>query len=207
MNENSRLAALGYRQELSRVLSLFDNFAVAFSYLSPMVGVYSLYALGLGTGGPRYIWTIPIVVGFMMPVALVFGELAGQGVMAHVLVFTGSVIMIAGAGAICSAEASESEHVSWTAAIKRECVRYGLDSERVTSSLLGEDPLSREKPVRHWWEFVIVAAAVGVFVWLAIGATHQAVAVNLPWMAVLVITTLACLVACGLLLWKRTRFS
>jgi hypothetical protein len=41
MNESSRLAALGYRQELSRVLSLFDNFAVAFSYLSPMVGVYS----------------------------------------------------------------------------------------------------------------------------------------------------------------------
>jgi amino acid transporter len=76
--ESSRLAALGYRQELSRVLSLFDNFSVAFSYLSPMVGVYSLYTLGLGTGGPRYIWTIPIVVGLMLPVALVFGELASE---------------------------------------------------------------------------------------------------------------------------------
>jgi hypothetical protein len=31
--------------------------------------------------------------------------------------------------------------------------------------------------------------------------------VNLPWMAVLLVTTLVCLVACGLLLWKRTRFS
>ena len=72
------LAALGYRQELSRVLSLFDNFSVAFSYLSPMVGIYSLYTLGLGTGGPRYIWTIPIVVGCMMLVALVFGELASE---------------------------------------------------------------------------------------------------------------------------------
>ena len=77
-NESDRLAALGYRQELSRVLSLFDNFAVAFSYLSPMVGIYSLYALGIGTGGPRYIWTIPIVVGLMMLVALVFGELASE---------------------------------------------------------------------------------------------------------------------------------
>ncbi len=76
--ESGRLAALGYRQELSRVLTLFDNFAVAFSYLSPMVGVYSLYTLGLGTGGPRYIWTIPVVVGLMMPVALVFGELASE---------------------------------------------------------------------------------------------------------------------------------
>jgi amino acid transporter len=77
-NEADRLAALGYRQELSRVLSLFDNFSVAFSYLSPMVGIYSLYTLGLGTGGARYIWTIPIVVGLMMLVALVFGELASE---------------------------------------------------------------------------------------------------------------------------------
>ncbi len=77
-SEGDRLSALGYRQELSRVLSLFDNFSVAFSYLSPMVGIYSLYTLGLGTGGPRYIWTIPIVVGGMMLVALVFGELASE---------------------------------------------------------------------------------------------------------------------------------
>jgi amino acid transporter len=76
--EGDRLAALGYRQELSRVLSLFDNFSVAFAYLSPMVGIYSLYVLGLATGGPRYIWTIPIVVGLMMLVALVFGELASE---------------------------------------------------------------------------------------------------------------------------------
>jgi len=77
-HSDERVSALGYRQELARVLSLFDNFAVAFSYLSPMVGIYSLYTLGLGTGGPRYIWTIPIVVGLMMPVALVFGELASE---------------------------------------------------------------------------------------------------------------------------------
>src|SRR5579863_9268719 len=73
-----RLSALGYRQELSRVLSLFDNFSVVFSYVSPMVGIYSLYTLGLGTGGTRYIWTIPVVVGGMMLVAMVFGELASE---------------------------------------------------------------------------------------------------------------------------------
>ena len=76
--EGDRLAALGYRQELSRVLSLFDNFAVAFSYLSPMVGIYSLYTLGLGTGGPAYLWTLPLVVVLMLPVALVFGELSSE---------------------------------------------------------------------------------------------------------------------------------
>ncbi|MGA8534232.1 MAG: amino acid permease [Candidatus Tumulicola sp.] len=76
--DGDRLGAFGYRQELSRVLSLFDNFSVAFSYLSPMVGIYSLYTLGLGTGGPRYIWTIPVVVGGMLLVALVFGELSSE---------------------------------------------------------------------------------------------------------------------------------
>ena len=77
-HDGDRLAALGYHQELSRVLSLFDNFSVAFSYLSPMVGIYSLYVVGLGAGGPRYIWTIPIVVGLMTLVALVFGELSSE---------------------------------------------------------------------------------------------------------------------------------
>src|SRR5262249_26572343 len=77
-SDNERLAALGYKQQLSRVLSLFDNFSVAFSYLSPMVGIYSLYTLGLGSGGPRYIWTMPVVVGLMLLVALVFGELASE---------------------------------------------------------------------------------------------------------------------------------
>ncbi|HEY7931433.1 MAG TPA: amino acid permease [Acidimicrobiales bacterium] len=76
--DNDRLKALGYRQELSRVLSLFDNFSVAFSYLSPMVGIYSIFIIGLGTGGPRYLWTIPVVVGFMTLVSLVFGELASE---------------------------------------------------------------------------------------------------------------------------------
>ncbi|MDE3083560.1 MAG: amino acid permease [Acidobacteriota bacterium] len=76
--DDERLSALGYRQELSRVLSLFDNFSVAFSYLSPMVGIYSLYILGLAAGGPRYIWTMPVVVGLMLLVALVFGELSSE---------------------------------------------------------------------------------------------------------------------------------
>ena len=76
--EAARLEALGYRPQLARVLSLFDNFSVAFSYLSPMVGIFSLFVIGLGAGGPRYIWTIPVVVAFMTLVALVFGELSSE---------------------------------------------------------------------------------------------------------------------------------
>jgi len=75
VEDAAQLERLGYKQELNRVLSHFDNFSIAFSYLSPMVGVYSLFVLGAGTAGPAYIWLMPVVVGFMLLVALVFGEL------------------------------------------------------------------------------------------------------------------------------------
>ena len=76
--DSGRLAALGYKQELSRVLTRFDNFSVAFTYLSPMVGIYSLFVFGVGSGGPRYLWLMPIVVIGMLFVALVFGELGSH---------------------------------------------------------------------------------------------------------------------------------
>jgi amino acid transporter len=76
--DDSRLAALGYTSELSRVLGKFANFSVAFTYLSPMVGIYSLFVLGAGVGGPRYIWLMPIVVAGMYLVARVFGELGSH---------------------------------------------------------------------------------------------------------------------------------
>src|SRR5260221_13449828 len=60
--DGRRLAGLGYKQELNRVLTLFGNFSVAFCYLSPMVGIYSLFVLGVGSAGPRYLWLSPIVV-------------------------------------------------------------------------------------------------------------------------------------------------
>ena len=37
-SEDARLESLGYKPQLNRVLGLFSNFAVAFTYLSPMVG-------------------------------------------------------------------------------------------------------------------------------------------------------------------------
>jgi len=77
-DEDSRLRALGYRPELRRVLGLFDNFSIAFSYLSPMVGVYSLFVLGAGSAGPSYIWLMVPVVLCMLLVALVFGELGSH---------------------------------------------------------------------------------------------------------------------------------
>lgn len=77
-NEDTRLQSLGYNPQLNRVLGFFANFSVAFTYLSPMVGIYSLFALGVGTGGPAYLWLMLIPVIGMLFVALVFGELASH---------------------------------------------------------------------------------------------------------------------------------
>jgi amino acid transporter len=76
--DDDRLAKLGYQPQLNRVLGLFANFAVAFTYLSPMVGIYSLFTFGVGTGGPSYLWLLFIPVIGMLFVALVFGELASH---------------------------------------------------------------------------------------------------------------------------------
>ena len=77
-SEDARLEALGYKPQLNRVLGFFSNFAVAFTYLSPMVGIYSLFVFGLGIAGPAYIWLTFIPLIGMLFVALVFGELASH---------------------------------------------------------------------------------------------------------------------------------
>jgi amino acid transporter len=76
--DDARLEALGYKPQLNRALGFFSNFAVAFTYLSPMVGIYSLFVLGVGTAGPSYVWLTWIPVAGMLLVALVFGELASH---------------------------------------------------------------------------------------------------------------------------------
>ncbi len=77
-SEDARLESLGYKPQLNRVLGFFANFAVAFTYLSPMVGIYSLFLVGVATGGPAYIWLTFIPLIGMFFVALVFGELASH---------------------------------------------------------------------------------------------------------------------------------
>lgn len=70
------ITQFGYRQELRRTLGLLASFGIAFSYVSPVVGVYTLFGYGLSTGGPAFIWSLPIVVGGQLLVVLVFSEVA-----------------------------------------------------------------------------------------------------------------------------------
>jgi hypothetical protein len=72
------LASLGYHSEFKRDMSLWANFALGFTYLSPVVGIYTLFAVGLITGGPAMIWWLVIVGLGQLLVALVFGEVVSQ---------------------------------------------------------------------------------------------------------------------------------
>jgi amino acid transporter len=74
----AQLASLGYRQQLTRAVGLWQNFTVGFTYLSPIAGVYPLFAYGLATAGPAFFWTMPIVVVGQLVVLLTFSEIASQ---------------------------------------------------------------------------------------------------------------------------------
>src|SRR3712207_6662886 len=76
--DDAQLAALGYRGEFDRGMGLWANTALGFTYLSPLVGVYSLWAFSLTIGGPPAIWWIVIVGLGQLLVALVFGEVVSQ---------------------------------------------------------------------------------------------------------------------------------
>ncbi|MFS2197712.1 APC family permease [Pseudomonas sp. Pseusp3] len=73
-----QLRALGYTSNFERSMSLWQNFALGFTYLSPVVGVYTLFGLCLAAGGPPMFWSY-LLVGFgQMLVCLIFCEVVSQ---------------------------------------------------------------------------------------------------------------------------------
>src|SRR5207237_2877277 len=76
--DEADLARFGYKQELRRSLGVFSSFAVAFSYISPSTGIFTLFFLGLTTIGGVFIWSWPIVALGQFIVALGFAELSSH---------------------------------------------------------------------------------------------------------------------------------
>jgi len=76
--DSADLAQFGYQQELKRGLGLFSSFAVAFSYISPSTGIFTLFALGLTTLGGVFIWTWPVVALGQFIIALNFAEVTSH---------------------------------------------------------------------------------------------------------------------------------
>ncbi|MEI8180905.1 hypothetical protein, partial [Aestuariivirga sp.] len=55
--EDQIIASFGYKPQFKRVLGLFADFSLGYSYMSPMAGFYALFAFALTTAGPAYFWT------------------------------------------------------------------------------------------------------------------------------------------------------
>jgi amino acid transporter len=73
-----QLKALGYVSHFDRTMSKWENFSLGFTYLSPVVGVYTLFATSFVAGGPPMWWTYILVGVGQLMVSLVFGEIVSQ---------------------------------------------------------------------------------------------------------------------------------
>jgi glucose uptake protein GlcU len=134
---------------------------------------------------------------------LVFGELRRSGASLPMVV-AGSLIMALGAAAVALATTGDTEHDRWREAAEREADRYGVDRQWVRERLVG----TAAAPVkRSWIDWVLVAISTAVFVFLARHAEAPGLAMDLRWVAILCIVTVALLVAAGMVLWRTTRFN
>jgi amino acid transporter len=76
--DSAQLAALGYATKFDRSMSLWENFALGFTYLSPVVGVYSVFSIGITVGGPPMLWWYLIAAIGQFIVCLSFSEVVSQ---------------------------------------------------------------------------------------------------------------------------------
>ena len=76
--DDRRLAQLGYQATFTRTMTLWENFSLGFTYLSPVVGIYTLFAFALATAGPPMIWSLILVGVGQFLVVLVFSEVVSQ---------------------------------------------------------------------------------------------------------------------------------
>ncbi|XP_061986163.1 amino-acid permease BAT1 homolog isoform X2 [Populus nigra] len=73
---DSRLKQLGYKQELSRTLSLIANFSVTFSIVSVLTGLTTMYSSGLTYGGPvTMVYGWPVVGMLTLTVGMSMAEI------------------------------------------------------------------------------------------------------------------------------------
>jgi amino acid transporter len=76
--DDQQLRALGYASKFDRSMSLWENFALGFTYLSPVVGVYSVFQISLKAAGPPFLWSYLMAGAGQMLVCLVFSEIVAQ---------------------------------------------------------------------------------------------------------------------------------
>jgi amino acid transporter len=75
-SDEARLAELGYKQELTRAWSGFQNFAISFTIISILAGCFTTYGQAWNNGGPIAIsWGWLIISMFILIIAFCMAEL------------------------------------------------------------------------------------------------------------------------------------
>jgi drug/metabolite transporter (DMT)-like permease len=136
----------------------------------------------------------------------VFGELHGRGASVYTQVVGGSLMMMAGVGAIAFASAPSAEQSRWKDAARREGRRYGVAADYVEARMDGRQAADESAPSRKLVDWLLVALATGVFAVFASWARVPQIAMRWGPALLLSIVTLALLLVCGLRLWRTTRF-
>ena len=137
---------------------------------------------------------------------LVFGELHGRGAGTYLQVVCGSLLMLLGVGAIAFSSAAGAERVRWREAALREGTRYGVAADYVEARMDGRASAGEAAGGRRWWDFVLLAAATGVFVFFGTMARVPAMALRWGPALILSLVSLGMLAGCGVLIWRTTRF-
>jgi drug/metabolite transporter (DMT)-like permease len=138
---------------------------------------------------------------------LVFHELAGASHAVYVRVAGGSLLMALGALAISLSSATEREHSSWQDAAAREARHYGVRDDYVRAGLEGRAYKEEAGPARRTLaDWLLIAGTTALFVFLAALAKFPHVEASIGWAALLTAAMLALLAACGINLWRTTRF-
>ncbi|HTZ74203.1 MAG TPA: GRP family sugar transporter [Candidatus Aquilonibacter sp.] len=137
---------------------------------------------------------------------LVFGELHGRSATAHLQVIGGSLLMIAGVGAIIFSSTTARESSQWRVAAQREATRYGLSSDFVAARLDGRQSAGESAPSRTLLDWFLVALATAVFVYFAAIAEIPRIGGDWRPAALIALISLVLLTSCGVHLWRVTRF-
>jgi hypothetical protein len=144
---------------------------------------------------------------------LVFHELRGASHVVYAQVAGGSLFMALGALAIALSSATEREHASWQDAADREGQRYGVEGEFVRAGMEGRAMKETETSPDHVsstgrtlldWMLILVTTAL--FCILAMMAKLPHIDIALGWAVGLTVAMLSLLAACGIALWRTTRF-
>lgn len=164
---------------------------------------YATKYLGIGRGIPlsntNQLWGLAWG-------ALVFGELASADRSHLLMVVGGSVLMILGALAISATVPSAAESESHQRAMQRETERYGLDRHNRSGAAHVSEAQRPSGTPRRWWDYVILALAASVFLWLGWQAVIPPIALHLRWVAALAAVLLVSVAGATWALWRQTKF-